>query len=216
MTLYCQAGDIARVTLPDGSIRDFRDTPITIDATREAYNTLGKDITIGISSINPRYVNGEIVGVEDYNNYYRFVAQGNILNAGRYAESTGFIPLPTSFPPYSNFVVLLDRNVQYLGDRWLYVPIQNTGGWSWGGNFYNFKIYDHSLNQWLEPSYNIKITGNSGNILFNETYSTNNYTVDCTQGCPPNTLDCGNGNCCSCDEIYNGISEIRNLLSRLR
>ncbi len=63
-------------------------------------------------------------------------------------------------------------------------------------------------------NYRIIITGKNGDELHNQTYSTNNYSVECI-GCPDGTLNCGD--CClPCEGTFNQISEIRSLLSRTK
>jgi hypothetical protein len=62
---------------------------------------------------------------------------------------------------------------------------------------------------------NITIFGNSRNKLYEGTFANCRYSVECIKGCPPNSLDCGD--CClDCNSIFNQISEIRALLSRLK
>jgi hypothetical protein len=95
--------------------------------------------------------------------------------------------------------------------------------WRWlaGTNYVNatrinwFRRYFNSEEYTEVPTqFNLTVTGNSGGILFDSDYPTSDYSVNCIKGCPENTLDCGD--CClPCDEIFNSISDIRKLISRI-
>ncbi|AFZ56916.1 hypothetical protein H6G54_12065 [Anabaena cylindrica FACHB-243] len=79
----------------------------------------------------------------------------------------------------------------------------------------NRYVYEGSLISITPANYKIFVTGASGELLYEGIFPTDNYSVECIEGCPPGTLDCGD--CClPCDEIFNSISDIRALVSRLR
>lgn len=214
MVTYCQAGDTARVTLPDGSIQDFSDTPITIDFTRSYSEAIVNfNVNSGAFSYNSPS------GLEVYN----FISSGAmkfapqhptvdgwwswkevISDIGNYGEDSTNIA--ANFPGwkiddyYRNKLGMLPKNSIY--QTWDTNYLDNSGT-------ITIKFFLRSIEGILI------VTGNSGNILFNQSYSTDNYTVECIQGCPPNTLDCGD--CClDCNLIFNSISDIRRLILTIR
>jgi hypothetical protein len=190
MAAYCQAGDTARVTFPDGSIQDFTNTPISI-------------------SVLPEYERYSLVTVQFrvfLNNYAFFgthterlrvpfggIRQSPVRPGLIQALCHGFYDFMSPQEPqywqdivdYSQFSV---SEIAILSVT--YDPIKFLG--------YRFLILDFTEVE-----------------IWNQLYSTDNYSVECIQGCPANTLDCGD--CClPCDEIFNSISDIRRLISRIR
>jgi hypothetical protein len=96
--------------------------------------------------------------------------------------------------------------------------ITTVGGGSTSGRPFTRVITDWYFNSSgvrQLPKYRIKVFNLSGIELFNQLFDNPNYSVECIQGCPPNTLDCGD--CClPCDEIFNSISDIRRLIKGLK
>jgi hypothetical protein len=96
--------------------------------------------------------------------------------------------------------------------------ISTAGGGSTGGRPFTRTItgwYFNSGGTIRPPKYRIKIINSIGTEVFNQLFDNPNYLVECVKGCPPNTLDCGD--CClPCDEVFNKISDIRRLLSRIK
>lgn len=64
----------------------------------------------------------------------------------------------------------------------------------------------------------VDIPSNNAKFIFGgitEIIADKNSIVTVTCNCPPTTIDCGD--CClPCDDVFNGISEIRSFLSRLK
>ncbi|MBE9059355.1 hypothetical protein [Sphaerospermopsis sp. LEGE 08334] len=217
MATYCQAGDIARVTLPDGSIQNFPDTPINLIVSRESDKE-----ELSFNSTSGPIIYNAPTGWEIYD----FISSGSMRFSQTFPFVSGW---------YSYFEVIPDLSI-YGTDPVLLTPSwMNIVGYKVDGYYKNKPglLPRTSINQDWDTNYNdnsgtinitffirkiginIKITGNSGTELFNQSYSTDNYSVECAQGCPPNTLDCGD--CClPCADTYNQISGIRALLSRIK
>lgn len=205
MATFCQTGDIARVTFPDGSIRDFVDTPITIEAGDETGNRC--EILRVIYSYYERvfvFVNNRwqerwqrvlVQNVEVYGPFYGiyFKSSNNVENIFCLCHDRhpfrvcSSLPREVAFPADSN----RKRQLELL------------------------TLIKVSDGQPVPPMYRIKVTGSGGSVLFSALFNNSSYSVECIQGCPPNTLDCGD--CClDCNSIFNQISGIRALLSRLK
>lgn len=197
MTLHCQAGDIARVTLPDGSIQEFNDTPIEV-TVNTIYNHSGMvdiwtDTAYGTWGFYP-----PIVGV-----YRTFNWQGSGVLTG------DFQPIDGQEGRYFYVKCRGRYGVHdFYGDIGYVFFYQ---GASWAGfrdSPSSFTVIGNQ--QPVQPSYQIIIVGNSGSQLLNQSYSTNNYSVECIQGCPPNTLDCGD--CClDCEDILIQVCNIKRM-----
>ncbi|MBC5797134.1 hypothetical protein H5968_18735 [Sphaerospermopsis sp. LEGE 00249] len=188
MVTYCQAGDTARVTLPDGSIQDFSDTPITINVEyigefENNYDPQGYRITFW-STNNNKYLSPICYEYKIVNYYGWAIWNMQWMTAVYWRDCEGIWQGVNAIYP-SAPDLLVDKSVT-CGN-----PETPLGG------------------------VHLTITGNSGTILLSQSYSTNNYSVECIQGCPPNTLDCGD--CClDCNSIFNSISDIRRLISTIR
>ncbi|MTJ11850.1 hypothetical protein FJR11_04410 [Anabaena sp. UHCC 0187] len=181
MPVHCQAGDIARVTFPNGSIQDFADAPVEVTVKRE-------------DGIPPQF--GTVW------------AQ---TNGGTYGLVGSFFA-----PIFDVYYVVEGRfwNLRVSHKA----GITNAGGGSTGG-----RPFTNVITGWYFTSggvqsplkYRIKIFNSVGTEIFNQLFDTANYSVNCIQGCPPNTLDCGD--CClDCAEIFNGISSIRKILAGIK
>lgn len=194
MSTHCDAGDIARVTFPTGTIEDFTDTPVNITCTDEYPNCSRFLVTFR----------------------YQFAfANGN--PAGSPASTTQLL---WSTNNASNFTtrVILDGSTR-RGQ--VYCKGANTScgteGWytvvSSASNFYLFEITSivpYQSNP--DKQKRIKVIGYSGTELHSALYSNCSYSVECLEPCPEGTLDCGD--CClSCDETFNQISAMRAILA---
>jgi len=190
MATYCNIGDIARVTFPGGSIQDFSDTPIEV-FVNTMYGSTGMvdvwlDTGMGGWGFYP-----PVLGV-----FYKTGGNYTHINGNR---------------GYDFYVLCKGRyGYVYFNGDYGYAPL---GYVAWGHSPSRFSVSQNG--QPSPKTYQIIIKGNNGNELLKQTYSTNNYTVDCIQGCPPNTLDCGD--CClDCNSIFNSISDIRRLIATIR
>ena len=185
MASYCNIGDTARVTFPDGSIQLFRDTPISIEIEylEECQNAT---LHFTYTKINP-YTNE----VEKKQGYAQIkLPVGNSLLIDEYkwkifAYCRGNIY--QCYPPYWHQIALFRG-----GGDVLTAEID--------------KVVPHA-----NSSVKIIVKNTSGNILYQNIYDTSDYSVDCIESCPEGTLNCGD--CClPCGEVSNKISTARKLL----
>lgn len=215
MATYCQAGDTARVTFPDGSIQDFTDTPISINV--EEKNTSEVDVSFNANVGAFSYNAPEGLEIIDFisSGSMKFASTHPTVNAwyswkllisdiGNYGESSIFISATTRGwlidDYYRNKPGMLPRTS--INQGWDNNYSDNSG-------ILTIKFFLRRVNL------NLIITGNSGSILFNQSFSSNEYSVECLQGCPPNTLDCGD--CClPCSSIFNLLAALRAQLARLK
>jgi hypothetical protein len=189
MASYCNAGDTARVTLPDGDIQDFTDTPISVD-------------------IKPGYGDGILF----INIYWRATPGGGLIETNTRVDTSGRVLTHVSFDDgfFANYtdgsrrwIAGTDYKPYYRID---YYHVYHNGQ----------RIFSNNPSDYInQPSaVALTITNLTGDRLFTGTYDNQNYLVNCIKQCPPNTLDCGD--CClPCDEIFNSISDIRKLISRI-
>ncbi len=64
MASYCNIGDIARVTLPYGSVRDFKDTPITISCEPQYPECSGATVYFYYSEFNGYSLKENVYGFQ--------------------------------------------------------------------------------------------------------------------------------------------------------
>ena len=172
MASYCNIGDIARVTLPYGSVRDFKDTPITI-------------------SCEPQYP--ECSGATVYFYYSEF--NGYSLKENVYGYQRVLLPFSEiRINPDSNTIIEAycrgKTSCQSLG--WHSLARRRFGGYFTSFQFDKLVPDEESTNNRLT------IAGYSGTILYDEVVSNCDYLVECIEGCPEGSLDCGD--CClPCD-----------------
>lgn len=190
MPVYCNEGEIARVTLPDGSVQDF---PGPID--------------IEIVSTNVD-CNLQYLVLIDYTSAWR----GDPSN---FTASSFQI---WCYPPVVDvFFVIINTSLgidiisrQYGNDCWPQ-PIQVrvlTSGQTIGGTLSWQIINQRYTKPWLTPSYKISIYSLEGILLFSSTYESNNYLVECVAGCSENEIDCGD--CClPCDEVLDRVCNLK-------
>jgi hypothetical protein len=190
MATYCQAGDTARVTFSDGSVRDFANTPI--------------DITVTESPVCPVYT-VDVTWIQTF-------TDGRITTGTRQNRR----------PPVSARVILNGAQ-SYIVDA-----VCSAGVWTGerlalvtaaaAGTIQSLEITGmvrSGTTQPVVPTYTISVTSSQGVNLFTANFTNPNYSVECVQGCPEGTLDCGD--CClDCDSIFNQISGIRSLISRIK
>ena len=191
MPNYCSAGENARITFPNGSVQDFSDVPITVDVVQNPVGTQG---TRG-SMYYKRSTGGNYIFFNG--TLYAFVFDVYVVTDGTFYTAQSL----------SNTT---------SGDQFTTTPTVNNHGsptfayeiedWYW--------VADGSTEQ-LRPTYTITVTGDSGTQLFQNTFDNPNYSVECVEGCPPGTIDCGD--CClPCDETFNEVSSIRKMVKELR
>jgi hypothetical protein len=224
---YCNIGDTARVTFPGGAVQDYSDTPITItcDDNRPCqlpsnqviylFRLRGKTRAFGNGDYS-QFVDWEqLVETPSYMNAYD-TYQGyridtrEISTWNKYANRTyltgtvkGFRLWVKHTRQFNNCTIFEND----YGETPPYDSLTSVELVSIRNKFAPTTLYP--------PLKLIKITGNSGAILHEGNYENCNYSVECIEGCPEGTLDCGD--CClPCDEIFNSISDIRALVSRLR
>jgi hypothetical protein len=191
MAQFCEQGDTARVTFPDLSVIDFTDTPINIDfaaVCRDYYQ-----VSYRVTAVTQ---DNEILNINQNGNF-RFPFGGFRINPNQ------------------------PDNWQYLGIGTY--PYQDCMPYEWRSigtltltTITAITIISSSLiANWNTAPFTIRITNLQGDLLFTQQYNNKNYSVQCLQGCPPNTLDCGD--CClPCDEIFNSVSDIRRLVAGLK
>jgi hypothetical protein len=193
MATFCQPGDTARVTLPDGSIQNFIDTPITI-------------------TCNPEYAECSTATVNYSFTYHRLG-----VNISGTAQSGIRLPFQEIRirPTDNRFIEGFCRgnsSVSCVSLRW--TTINSVANIS---SAYYTQVAIISIIPSGNPTGNrLIITGASGNQLFNQVFSSCNYSVECIPpGCPPGTLDC-NDCCLNCDSVFNEISSLRALIKGLK
>lgn len=183
----CSSGEKARVTLPDNNIQEFTDTPISI-----ATALVIEECQQATVNFTRTYSNG----------FQIFFHQPGTVR----------IYLPYGGITYSkDRLHILCKNIAATGRycaAYTYYPFGKIGSL---GTYYGVDFVS------LEPSnplYQLTITGNSGNLLFQSTYDNQNYLVECVQGCPPGSFDCGD--CClECEPIRAQISSLRALTNSI-
>jgi len=197
MTTYCEIGQTARVTIHNGTTLDF-DAPVEITPLQP----LQYDITFTYDE----WGDGRITTTTGriWGNYveWRTVQRYWWYYWGRtYREPSG-----------EGIEVWCRGNVSFSPTS------PNNYGWHLvvGGAWKKELINLQSLV--LVPgqiSQGIIIKNLQGTELYRDSLTSFPPSVECVQPCPPGTLDCGD--CClSCDDIFNQISGIRSLLSRIK
>ncbi len=194
MASYCNIGDIARVTLPDGSIRDFTDTSISI-SFEESYPDCSR-ITIYFTPSIYRGYQGRVVQQPGSYNVYAPVS-GIRINPNRndwlevYCRGRA-IPGFGCYPPGWFRIGDLAYPDYYVDP----------------GTIENIVPVD-------EPERRLIITGYSGTTLYNEIVESDDYSVECIKSCPEGTIDCGD--CClPCEPTVNSVVDLRMLVASLR
>ncbi|AFZ57657.1 hypothetical protein H6G54_26765 [Anabaena cylindrica FACHB-243] len=182
MASYCNAGDIARITLPDNSTEEFTDTPINV-TTEPDTSPCGSFTAIFNASYIQSGVNFpnktlSFIGKYPYNGW-RFTGSSLEINSALYHCPPGTI---TQWDDISGGI--------------------------------NRVVYEGSLVGITPANYKIIVTGASAEILYEGLFSTNSYSIECIEGCPEGSLDCGD--CClDCDSVSSGLSNIRNAIINL-
>jgi hypothetical protein len=193
MTLFCTAGDTARVTFPDGTIRDYTGTPIDV-AISQVNPTKNQYIVVAL----PYRTSS---GATRIDTYAGVTFRDDVISIGK-GDISGrdYMPFPGKKPHGTVIALLADGTFQLV--------------------CYDYGNYDHLApilykgNNVITPTYRLVVKNSVGVSLFSGTYATSSYTVQCIAGCPPNTLDCGN--CClNCADTFNGITNILRIISRL-
>ena len=204
MATYCQEAQTASVTLPDQSIQAFPGpievecTPITGEQCQSIYFVF--NLTVG-----------GLYGTSTAN----FRSSINNRNRNFFAPFYGGARLvPTNSNPDSRNRAV---DVEVEG-------VHSCSGRGWfRAYFRNIYLEILSINsvevfpgipgQALNQVYRLTVSKDQI-ILFEQDYSSCDYSVSCT-GCPPGTLDCTD--CClPCDEVFNSISSMRSQVANLR
>ncbi len=198
MATYCQAGDTARVTFSDGEILNFNNSPLTIT---------------------------EKINYPDDPNCKRFVIYYSWNRAagrtsGSKGISTPFGGIRVNTSNGTSTLEALCRGVDFnCGNyQWRSLGVQSSTGSSgapslWGESLNRINYYPGTAEFIVTKTFTI--TDALGSISTITKPQNITYSVECIAGCPPGTLDCGD--CClPCDEIFNQISGIRSLLSRIK
>ncbi|MDJ0674399.1 MAG: hypothetical protein QNJ36_03185 [Calothrix sp. MO_167.B42] len=186
----CSPGERARVTLPDGSEKSFTDTPVSIEVTP---NPVGEKGQIGkmfyrrSGRSSYTYYNGRLYGQVYSVSVVNHVPFWSVVSSSNTNSRGGFSETPGQrIHGTTTFPVSLDD--------WYFL--------------------EDGSNDELRPTYTITVTGSSGILLFEKQYNNENYSVECVQGCPPGTLDCGD--CClDCNDIYTEIVSLRLLTNSI-
>ncbi|MDJ0675510.1 MAG: hypothetical protein QNJ36_09050 [Calothrix sp. MO_167.B42] len=187
---FCTTGELAKVTLPDGNIQEFTDTPITIKSKKlpvGEFGIAGRLYYQRGGSSNFTYYNGRVYGpVVDV--YVQHHAPFYSVRSVSYTGSYGQFSQTPGIRVHGTFTFAIT-----ISD-WYFVP-------------------DNGFP--LRPEFEITVTGNSGNQLFQKNYITDNYSVECVQGCPPGSISCGN--CClNCSDLLKDILKVRRRILNLK
>lgn len=213
MSTYCQEGNTARVTFPDGEIAEYLNAPIQVMVEESLhlfriYNAFEFWSDNGSGGFKAGQGSG-------YTNIWAEPSDINQPFFKTYNTSPGNIREYSFWINAFRFQNSASKEDIYL--RGYQNPLNPFFIKPWflyngGADFY--EILPFVGNQPLfQPSYTIKVSDRDNNLLKEKTYSSNEYLVECV-GCPPNTLDCGD--CClPCDSIFNAISSMRSQLSRI-
>ncbi|MTJ12220.1 hypothetical protein FJR11_06340 [Anabaena sp. UHCC 0187] len=192
MPVHCQAGDIARVTFPDGSILNFADTPINITCENNFNQCTLCTIRIRYS----RWDSATGTETVERNLYHRWTIDGIRIN-----------------PLNNKEIQIKSRGGEYDGCptlEWRFVNMSIAVSRPW----YFTKVEILSISG-TSTGKLIKVSNTANDLLFSGNFANCNYSVQCVSGCPPNSLDCGD--CClDCAEIFNGISAIRKILAGIK
>ncbi|MDJ0734316.1 MAG: hypothetical protein QNJ47_09620 [Nostocaceae cyanobacterium] len=194
MASYCNIGDIARVTLPDGGIRDFTDTSISI-SFEESYPDCAV-VTIYFTYSYYHSYRREIISRSGYSSV-RAPVSGLRINPNRndWLEAYCRGRATPGFPCYP-------PNWFKIGDLS-------------GGDYYVSVSDIENISSTDEPERRLIITGYSGTTLYNEIVESDDYSVECIKSCPEGTIDCGD--CClPCEPTVNSVVDLRMLVASLR
>lgn len=189
MPTFCQAGDIARITFSDGEILQISDSPINIEET----------INYPSDPNCARYVI-----------YYSW--SWPTRSAASRGISSPFGGIRINREAGTSTIQALCRGIDFNCGiyQWYSLGTQSSGiisdltlddirYYPGGGSFPISKTFT--------------ISDSDGGVISKIKSQFTTYSVQCIR-CPPGTLDCGD--CClPCDDVFNQISEIRNLLSRI-
>ncbi|MFM2064704.1 MAG: hypothetical protein RLZZ507_4375 [Cyanobacteriota bacterium] len=185
MTTYCNPGDTARVTFPDGSVRDFSNTPIDI--------SVGEDYPIC-----PTYT----VNVS----YTQVRSDGFVQNGVRLGRRLPVRAYVTGDNSQSYIVDTVCSGGQPTGERFALLTAGSPGVIR---SLVITGITNSLTAAPVTPTYRITVTSDGTN-LFTGSFNNPNYSVECITSCPPNTLDCGD--CClDCEDIFYKLCNINQL-----
>ncbi|MDB9362227.1 hypothetical protein PN509_18235 [Nodularia spumigena CS-588/02] len=192
MSTYCQPGNTARVTFPDGVTQDFTDTPINITCLDDFPPCTGLTVTYNV------------VWTDQFNR-----TKNDTYITGRWSKFGGLRAVPVS--TITDRVEGFDQGPTASGQSCK--PTQEWRFVAFLGKIQSLSVV--SVVAGNTPPKKITVTGSSGDVLFSATFSDCNYQVECLEGCPPGTLDCGD--CClPCDETFNAISAMRMQVASLK
>jgi hypothetical protein len=208
MPQFCTNGQIARVTFPDGVIRDYPG-PINLECF-ESYGNKNEQTTLAIGRRADQF---DILyfGYQPGSFRYDFYIGGYLADIQGIFRDTNYTPINNT---PGNFFVRCRGMINQPGS--------GAYGWFPLGDFSNYPvgnvlIYAASgVYDIRQKRYRIEIKDSSGLLLFEQgNFTNNNYSVNCVSVCPLNTIDCGD--CClDCQSTFNSISDIRRLISRLK
>jgi len=188
MTSFCTAGDTARVTFPDNSIRDFP-SPININVIESYPVCPSFNVTVSFREVR---VNGT-------------VSTGTRI--GRRLPVRAFVTANGSASYIADAICSAGSQV---GERLALITAAAPN------TIQSLTITSITRTPGIPiVPYTITVSNFDGSsVLFSGNFSSPNYTVVCIAGCPPNTLDCGD--CClDCDTVNIGLTSIRDLIINL-
>jgi hypothetical protein len=196
---YCNEGETATVTFPDGSVESFSDTPIEISC-------------VPIQGIRCQAYTGTITV-----RYNSGVSCQNCINTYQVDPFWGeYLPPPYRRPtnPATWAAVIARGRTTRACRSDLVETVIFSRSWiaileilDW-----NFYPVDETV---LDPPtvWWIRVFGATGQMLFSAEFQDCNYSVECL-GCPPRTINCGD--CClDCQSTFNSISSLRNMIRQL-
>ncbi|MDB9372795.1 hypothetical protein [Nodularia sphaerocarpa] len=200
MSSHCDAGDTAKVTLPNGVIETFTDTPITIECEQDNSTSRRYFVTVKNTVVyppSPQLPNG---ATQVFNfSGSRWSVDGDLF-------STRVVNIQNSVAPQ---IYTRGGGLTPANPRWENMLSSSSQ------NDIIIEIISITPIAGLPPApKTITITGASGNVLLSANFDDCNYQVECITGCPPNTLDCGD--CClDCDSVLSAIQGMRSQISNL-
>ncbi|YAF95170.1 MAG: hypothetical protein AB3A66_21740 [Nodularia sp. CChRGM 3473] len=195
MASYCEIGQTAKVNLPSGGVLSFNENlPINI-------------------TCNDEYPDCQRVSVSYTYTTRRSNGSLDIRNgSGIYWGPIGGLRIVANSSNPNNVNIQMKSRAAF----------NNCIAYDWYNLVTNLSNYVSSEITNVQPygstppfQKRLIITDSLGNELHSALYSDCNYFVECIEGCPPGTLDCGD--CClTCNDVFNEISSIRALLKSLK
>ncbi|WP_414530809.1 hypothetical protein [Nodularia chucula] len=210
MAVYCQEGETARVTFPDGEILDYLNTPIRVEVEEHlhlyrAYTALelwGDNAAGGYKISQSQGYSNIWARPSELNNPY---FKNYITSPGNNREYSAWITAYLYSNSANETEIFLrgystPRNPLFVKPWFAY-----QAGTQW------FEMLPYLQNvPGFDPKYTISVFDKDDLLLTLKVYNSDEYFVDCL-GCPPRHINC-QPCCLPCDSTFNSISSIRELI----